>query len=56
MLLNRAVKVAREMGIQTVFLHAQVDIQIFYEKQNFQTDGKVFLEAGKMHIRMTRDI
>uniref|UniRef100_A6W0E6 GCN5-related N-acetyltransferase n=1 Tax=Marinomonas sp. (strain MWYL1) TaxID=400668 RepID=A6W0E6_MARMS len=56
MLLIRAVKVAREMGIRKVFLHAQVDVQTFYEKQNFQTDGKVFLEAGKMHIRMERDI
>ena len=56
MLLNRAVKVAREMGIRKVFLHAQVDVQTFYEKQNFHTDGKVFLEAGKMHIRMERDI
>ena len=56
MLLNRAVKVAREMGIRTVFLHAQVDVQTFYEKQNFHTDGKVFLEAGKMHIRMIREI
>ncbi|MDE8603637.1 GNAT family N-acetyltransferase [Marinomonas sp. RSW2] len=56
MLLNRAVKVAREMGIRTVFLHAQVDVQTFYEKQNFRTDGKVFLEAGKMHIRMAREI
>ncbi|QUX96698.1 GNAT family N-acetyltransferase [Marinomonas sp. CT5] len=55
-LLNRAVKVAREMGIRKVFLHAQVDVQTFYEKQNFHTDGKVFLEAGKMHIRMERDI
>ena len=51
MLLTRAVKVAREMGIRKVFLHAQVDVQTFYEKQNFHTDGKMFLEAGKMHIR-----
>ncbi|TYL47377.1 GNAT family N-acetyltransferase [Marinomonas sp. IMCC 4694] len=56
MLLARAIKVAREMGIRQVFLHAQVDVQPFYDKQNFTTDGKVFLEAGKMHIRMERDI
>ncbi|MBR7888322.1 GNAT family N-acetyltransferase [Marinomonas sp. A79] len=56
MLLNRAIKVAREMGIRRVFLHAQVDVQPFYDKQNFTTDGKVFLEAGKMHLRMERDI
>lgn len=56
MLINRAVKVAREMGIRNVFLHAQVDVQTFYEKQDFRSDGKMFLEAGKMHIRMERDI
>ncbi|MBD5769930.1 GNAT family N-acetyltransferase [Marinomonas colpomeniae] len=56
MLLNRAVKVAREMGIRKVFLNAQIDVQTFYEKQNFHSDGKVFLESGKMHIRMERDI
>ncbi len=56
MLLNRAVKVAREMGVRKVFLNAQIDVQTFYEKQNFHSDGKVFLESGKMHIRMERDI
>ncbi|MCB5160820.1 GNAT family N-acetyltransferase [Marinomonas algarum] len=56
MLLNRAIKVAREMGIRQVFLHAQTDVQPFYDKQNFITDGKVFLEAGKMHVRMERAI
>jgi len=56
MLINRAIKVAREMGIRCVFLHAQVDVQTFYEKQRFKTDGKIFLEAGKMHIRMEREI
>ncbi|WP_417537073.1 GNAT family N-acetyltransferase [Marinomonas sp.] len=56
MLLIRAIKVAREMGIRKVFLNALVDVQTFYEKQNFHTDGKVFLGAGKLHIRMERDI
>jgi len=56
MLLTRAIKVAREMGIQKIFLHAQVDAKQFYEKQNFHSDDKIFLEAGKMHIRMERDI
>ncbi|BDX03556.1 GNAT family acetyltransferase [Marinomonas pontica] len=56
MLLIRAIKVAREMGFRKVFLNALVDVQTFYEKQNFYTDGKVFLGAGKLHIRMERDI
>ncbi|WP_394178367.1 GNAT family N-acetyltransferase [Marinomonas posidonica] len=55
-LLRKAVQVAREMGIQTVFLNAQVEVQSFYEKQSFRSDGKVFLEAGKLHVRMERSI
>jgi len=56
MLLNKAIKVAREMGIRKVFLNAQADSQTFYEKQSFKTDGKMFLSAGKMHVKMERDI
>ena len=55
-LLRKAVQVAREMGHREVFLNAQVDVQSFYEKQGFRSDGKVFLEAGKLHVRMTREI
>lgn len=55
-LLRKAVQVAREMGNREVFLNAQVDVQSFYEKQGFRSDGKVFLEAGKLHVRMTREI
>ncbi len=55
-LLRKAVQVAREMGHRQAFLNAQVDVQSFYEKQGFRSDGKVFLEAGKLHVRMTRDI
>ena len=56
MLLNKAIQVAREMGLRKVFLNAQTDVQMFYERQNFKTDGKIFLETGKMHVRMERDI
>ncbi len=56
MLINKAVSVAREMGISQVYLNAQVDAQVFYEKLGFKGDGKIFLEAGKMHTRMMRDI
>jgi len=56
MLMTKAIKVAREMGLRKVFLNAQVDVQQFYTKQNFRSDGKIFLEAGKMHVRMEREI
>jgi len=54
MLLQKAVQVAREIGIKKVFLDAQVEAQVFYEKHHFKTDGKAFLEATKLHVRMER--
>ena len=56
LLLDKAIKVAREMGMTQVYLNAQVEAQVFYEKLGFKGDGKIFLEAGKMHTRMMRDI
>lgn len=56
LLLNKAIQVAREMKMDEVFLHAQTESQTFYEQQGFTTDGKVFLSAGKLHVKMTRRI
>ncbi|GAB3481343.1 GNAT family N-acetyltransferase [Marinomonas epiphytica] len=56
LLLNKAIQVAREMQMSDVFLHAQVESQAFYQQQGFLTDGKVFLSAGKLHVKMTRRI
>ncbi|MEL0622103.1 GNAT family N-acetyltransferase [Marinomonas arenicola] len=56
MLLRKAIQVAREMGIKKVFLDAQVEAQAFYEKHNFSSDGKVFLDATKLHVHMEREI
>lgn len=56
LLLKKAIQVAREMQLKQVFLHAQVDSQTFYEKQGFTTDGKQFLEAGLLHVMMSREI
>ncbi len=56
MLLRKAIQVAREMGIKKVFLDAQVEAQTFYEKHNFTSDGKVFLDATKLHVHMEREI
>ena len=56
LLLRRAIQVAREMQLKQVFLHAMVDVQLFYQTHGFKTDGKIFLEAGKPHVKMIRDI
>lgn len=56
MLLRKAIQVAREMSINEVFLHAMVDVQLFYQAHGFETDGLIFMEAGKPHIKMVRKL
>ena len=56
MLLNRAVQVAREMQIQQIFLHTMVEAQTFFQAHGFHTDGRIFFEAGKPHVKMTRQL
>lgn len=56
MLLRKAIQVAREMDLKRIFLHAQTESQVFYERHGFSTDGKIFLESGILHVLMKRDI
>lgn len=36
----------------TIYLHAQVQVQYFYEKLGFIKDGEIFEEAGILHYKM----
>lgn len=56
LIMKKVIQVAREMGLTHVFLHAQTDSQIFYEKHGFKAEGDIFMEAGIDHILMQRDI
>lgn len=56
LLLRKAIQVAREMQLKQVFLHAMVDVQVFYQAHGFTTDGRIFMEAGKPHVKMIREI
>jgi len=47
---------ARELGHQTVALHAQVHACGFYEKYGFCRQGAPFVEAGIDHVLMVRSI
>ena len=51
-LLAQAVESAQRAGL-SVFLHAQVDAQGFYERNGFEASGDVFLEADIEHRKMT---
>ena len=56
MLLRKAIQVARERDLKRIFLHAQTESQVFYERHGFTTDGKIFLESGILHVLMEREI
>ena len=43
---------AKELKMKSVFLHSQSHATKFYEKLNFLSDGKTFLEADIPHMRM----
>jgi len=47
---------ARELGHQTVALHAQTQACGFYERHGFRRQGAPFVEAGIDHVLMLRDI
>jgi len=51
-MLNELVRLARQRGATEVYLHAQADAVIFYERAGFLRRGEPFEEAGIMHLDM----
>ena len=52
-LLKTAVELARKRRAKLIYLHAQVSVVGFYEKMGFRPVGRVFMEAGIPHRKMT---
>ena len=52
-LLKTAVELARKRRAKLIYLHAQVSVVGFYEKMRFHPVGRVFMEAGIPHRKMT---
>ena len=50
--LDKLVALARDAGMDAVFLHAQARAAGFYHKAGFQAEGEPFDEAGIPHIAM----
>ena len=44
------------MGLNRVFLGAQVQAVPFYEKQGYRCYGETFLDAGIPHLHMDKSI
>jgi predicted GNAT family N-acyltransferase len=53
-LLELLMVVANKMGFEEVKLNAQVTVLDFYACQGFIPHGKEFMEAGILHLAMTR--
>lgn len=51
-LLRGAVAYAKRRGARNIYLHAQVPVIGFYERQGFFAIGRVFKEAGIPHRKM----
>ncbi len=51
-LLEALVIAARQMGVQTLMLHAQESAIGFYLRQGWQSRGEPFVEAGVRHVEM----
>lgn len=47
---------ARERGLGEALLHAQTQVQEFYEKLGYQTVGDEFDEAGIPHVEMRKPL
>ena len=51
-ILDKLVSLAREAGMDAVYLHAQAQAAEFYRKAGFQPEGEPFDEAGIPHLAM----
>jgi predicted GNAT family N-acyltransferase len=47
---------AREQGVETLVLHAQVPVEGFYTKRGYETVGAEFEEAGIPHVEMVHEV
>ncbi len=45
-----------QQSFSEVILHAQIPTEDFYRKLGFESQGKIFFEAGIPHIKMSRNL
>ncbi len=53
-LMEEALAVLCEQGIEVVQVHAQIQVRSFYEKLGFESQGEEFVEAGILHVKMKK--
>lgn len=55
-LLLKLLELAKALGMQRVLLNAQLQALPFYLHHGFRREGVMFMDAGILHVRMTRDL
>lgn len=53
-IMRNILKSAKDLNMESVFLNSQTKAMKFYEKFNFSSDGKEFLEADILHVKMNK--
>jgi len=55
-MMKKIEEVAKEKGINTLYLHAQDHAEGFYQRLGYQTISEPFDEAGIIHIKMKKEL
>lgn len=51
-IIKMVIEKARNMDIEKIYLHSQIDSKNFYQQLGFVQQGEAFFEADKPHIEM----
>ena len=51
-IMKMVIEKARDLDIEKIYLHSQMDSKNFYQQLGFVQYGKTFFEADKPHIEM----
>ena len=51
-IIKMVIEKARNMDIEKIYLHSQIDSKNFYQQLGFFQHGEIFFEADKPHIEM----
>ncbi len=55
-MMEKALEILRSSSITTIEIHAQTQVQDFYQKLGFEPEGPVFEEAGISHVKMKKKL
>ena len=50
--MKRVIESAKDLNVEKIYLHSQMDSKNFYQQLGFFQHGEIFFEADKPHIEM----